>query len=109
VRGAQNLSPGELEDVLHERPAVAACAVVGAPDEQWGAAVAAVIVTHSGRQVPADELREWVPLLRKLAEEARSAYAMFNNNGRSPAPPGSEREWFAQAPVNALSLQEMLR
>jgi uncharacterized protein YecE (DUF72 family) len=56
-----------------------------------------------------DELREWVPLLRKLAEEARSAYAMFNNNGRSPAPPGAEREWFAQAPVNALSLQEMLR
>jgi acyl-CoA synthetase (AMP-forming)/AMP-acid ligase II len=60
VRGAENLSPGEIEDVLHEHPAVADCAVVGVPDEQWGEAVAAVIVTHCGRQVPADELREWV-------------------------------------------------
>jgi uncharacterized protein YecE (DUF72 family) len=55
-----------------------------------------------------EELREWVPPLRKLAEEARSAYAMFNNNGRSASAPGSEREWFAQAPVNALSLKELL-
>jgi uncharacterized protein YecE (DUF72 family) len=55
-----------------------------------------------------EELRDWVPPLRKLAEEARSAYAMFNNNGRSASAPGSEREWFAQAPVNALSLKELL-
>jgi uncharacterized protein YecE (DUF72 family) len=55
-----------------------------------------------------EELREWAPDLRRLAEEARSAYAMFNNNGRSPSPPGAEREWFAQAPVNALSLQAEL-
>jgi uncharacterized protein YecE (DUF72 family) len=55
-----------------------------------------------------EELREWVPVLGKLAEEAHTAYAMFNNNGRSPAQPGAEREWFAQAPVNALSLKELL-
>jgi acyl-CoA synthetase (AMP-forming)/AMP-acid ligase II len=60
VRGAENLSPGEIEDVLHEHPAVADCAVVGIPDEQWGEAVAAMIVPHTGRQVPAEELREWV-------------------------------------------------
>jgi hypothetical protein len=34
---------------------------------------------------------------------------MFNNNGRSPSPPGhGEREWFAQAPVNALRFKELL-
>jgi long-chain acyl-CoA synthetase len=60
VRGAENLSPGEIEDVLHEHPAVADCAVVGIPDEQWGEAVAAMIVPHTGRQVSAEELREWV-------------------------------------------------
>ncbi len=60
VRGGENLSPGEIEDVLHEHPDVADCAVVGIPDEQWGEAVAAMIVPHSGRQVPAEELREWV-------------------------------------------------
>jgi uncharacterized protein YecE (DUF72 family) len=55
-----------------------------------------------------DELQEWAPVLEKLADEAREAYAMFNNNGRSPAQAGAEREWFAQAPVNALSLKELL-
>jgi uncharacterized protein YecE (DUF72 family) len=55
-----------------------------------------------------DELQEWAPVLEKLADEAREAYAMFNNNGRSPAQVGADREWFAQAPVNALSLTELL-
>ena len=55
-----------------------------------------------------DELQEWAPVLAKLADGAREAYAMFNNNGRSPAQVGADREWFAQAPVNALSLTELL-
>jgi uncharacterized protein YecE (DUF72 family) len=56
-----------------------------------------------------DELAEWVPPLHELAEGAEQAYAMFNNNGRSPAPPGWDgREFVAQAPVNALRMQELL-
>ena len=58
---------------------------------------------------PDEELREWVGPIRELAEEARQAYAMFNNNGRSPAPPGvGERDWIAQAPVNAQTFKVML-
>jgi acyl-CoA synthetase (AMP-forming)/AMP-acid ligase II len=60
VRGGENLSPGEIEDVLHEHPAVADCAVVGVPDEQWGEAVAAVIVPRAGRRVDPQELRDFV-------------------------------------------------
>jgi uncharacterized protein YecE (DUF72 family) len=56
-----------------------------------------------------DELREWARLASELAGEAKQAFAMFNNNGRSPAPPGlGERGWIAQAPVNALRFQEIL-
>jgi uncharacterized protein YecE (DUF72 family) len=55
-----------------------------------------------------DELREWTGPIRELAGDAKQAYAMFNNNGRSPAPPGSERDSIAQAPVNALRFQELL-
>jgi acyl-CoA synthetase (AMP-forming)/AMP-acid ligase II len=60
VRGGENLSPGEIEDVLHEHPGVADCAVVGVPDEQWGETVAAVIVTRAGVLPTPEELREWV-------------------------------------------------
>jgi acyl-CoA synthetase (AMP-forming)/AMP-acid ligase II len=60
VRGGENLSPGEIEEVLLVHPAVADCAVVGVADEQWGEAVAAVIVLHVGRAASADELRDWV-------------------------------------------------
>ena len=56
-----------------------------------------------------EELREWVGPIRELAGEAEQAFAMFNNNGRSPTPPGfGEREWIAQAPVNAARFQELL-
>ena len=56
-----------------------------------------------------EELREWVDLVREVAEPAKEAYAMFNNNGRSPAPPGlGERDEIAQAPVNALTFKELL-
>lgn len=58
VRGGENLSPGEIEDVLHEHAAVADCAVVGVPDEQWGEAVAAAIVLKG--EVTAEELQAWV-------------------------------------------------
>jgi uncharacterized protein YecE (DUF72 family) len=58
-----------------------------------------------------EELAEWVEPLEELAEGAENAYAMFNNNGRSPAPPGlgtDGRESVAQAPLNALTLKELL-
>jgi len=60
VRGAENMSPGEIEDVLLEHPAVADAAVVGIPDEQWGEAVVAAVVLKSGKAASAEELQQWV-------------------------------------------------
>ncbi len=60
VRGGENMSPGEIEDVLLEHESVADCAVVGVPSEQWGEAVAAVVVTKPGKAASVDELRAWV-------------------------------------------------
>lgn len=44
VRGGENISPGEIEDVLRTHPAVADVAVLGLPCDVWGEKVAAAVV-----------------------------------------------------------------
>jgi acyl-CoA synthetase (AMP-forming)/AMP-acid ligase II len=60
VRGAENLSPGEIEETLMAHPAVVDACVVGVPDTEWGEAVAAAVVLGPGGEVTADELKDWV-------------------------------------------------
>jgi len=59
VRGGENMSPGEIEDVLREHPGVADVAVLGLPDNEWGEKVAAVVVAKDAPPA-ADELAAWV-------------------------------------------------
>jgi acyl-CoA synthetase (AMP-forming)/AMP-acid ligase II len=60
VRGGENMSPGEIEDVLLTHEAVLDAAVVGVPDEQWGEAVAAVVVLSDRAAPSKGELQQWV-------------------------------------------------
>lgn len=50
VRGGENISPGEIEDILLEDSDVKDVCVVAVPDDTWGEAVAAAIVTHTNLQ-----------------------------------------------------------
>jgi acyl-CoA synthetase (AMP-forming)/AMP-acid ligase II len=60
VRGAENLSPGEIEDALLSHPAVAEVAVVGVPHDEWGETVAAAVVLEDDAEVSEDDLKQWV-------------------------------------------------
>lgn len=68
VRGGENISPGEIEDVLRTHPNVRDVAVFGLPDDQWGERVAAVVVTKDGTQ---DEA-ELVALVRGKLRSTRT-------------------------------------
>ena len=59
VRGGENISPGEIEDVLRRHPQVQDVAVFGLPDDQWGEKVAAVIVP-AGETPSTEALSTWV-------------------------------------------------
>jgi acyl-CoA synthetase (AMP-forming)/AMP-acid ligase II len=60
VRGAENMSPGEIEDVLLLHPAVDEAAVTGVPDDEWGETVAAAVVLKEGAAADEAELQQWV-------------------------------------------------
>lgn len=58
VTGGENVFSAEVENALSSHPAVAACAVIGVPDPEWGERVHAVVVATPGATASAEELRE---------------------------------------------------
>ncbi|MBN9096520.1 MAG: AMP-binding protein [Pseudonocardia sp.] len=56
ITGGFNVYPREVETVLSAHPSVEQCAVYGEPDERWGEAVIAAVVTRAGREADADLL-----------------------------------------------------
>jgi acyl-CoA synthetase (AMP-forming)/AMP-acid ligase II len=57
ITGGYNVYPREVEDALAAHPAVAECAVVGAPDPTWVEAVTAFVVPRPGATATPEELR----------------------------------------------------
>ncbi|RJO73565.1 long-chain-fatty-acid--CoA ligase [Nocardia panacis] len=57
ITGGENVYSIEVENALAKHPAVAACAVIGLPDDRWGERVHAVVVPKSGVRVEIEELR----------------------------------------------------
>jgi long-chain acyl-CoA synthetase len=58
IRGGYNVYPREIEEVIHEHPAVAEVAVVGMPHPDLGEEVGAAIVLKPGATATVDELRD---------------------------------------------------
>jgi acyl-CoA synthetase (AMP-forming)/AMP-acid ligase II len=61
IRGGENISPAEVEDVLLEHPAVREAAVLGVPDDEWGELLVAVVVpADSTAGADPQQLRDFV-------------------------------------------------
>lgn len=57
ISGGENVFSAAVEYELNKHEAVAASAVIGIPDDEWGEAVHAVVVLHPGAIAEADDLR----------------------------------------------------
>ncbi len=56
IRGGENISPGEIEDVLEGHPKIDEAAVIGVPDPDWGEVVKAVAVLARGAEATPEEV-----------------------------------------------------
>ena len=59
IRGGENISPEEVESVLHSHPKVEEAAVIAVPDPEWGQEPRAVIVLKKGETATTEEMMEF--------------------------------------------------
>ena len=59
IKGGENISPREIEEVIVTHPKVCEAAVVGIKDHIYGEDIKAFVVLKAGEQTTADELKEY--------------------------------------------------
>lgn len=60
ISGGENISSIEVERAIAAHPAVLECAVVSAPDAQWGEVPAAFVVLKSGHELSEEQLCDFL-------------------------------------------------
>ena len=57
IRGGENISPTEMEDILYTYPKIAQVSVVAIPDERLGEKTCACILPKSGEKITQEEIK----------------------------------------------------
>ncbi len=58
IRGGENISPEEVENIIGSHPAIEEVAVIGIPDDEWGQQPVAVVVLKQGVKATPAEIIE---------------------------------------------------
>lgn len=75
IRGGENISPEEVENVLYAHPAIEEAAVISVPSEEWGQEPRAIIVLKEGKTATADDVMEFCR--QRLASFKRPRSVVF--------------------------------
>lgn len=84
ISGGINIYPREIEEVLHQHPAVLEAAVIGVPDEHWGERLRAFVVWRDGMHADAAALEAHCRAVLagyKVPREFRVLPALPRNTG----------------------------
>ena len=83
IRGGENISPGEIEQILEAHPSIAEAAVIGVPDVEWGEVVKALMIRSAGMEPPTEaELTTYVKT-RLASYKAPSLYEWVDDFPRN--------------------------
>jgi long-chain acyl-CoA synthetase len=103
IRGGSNVSPQEVEAVLHEHPSVAEVAVVGRPHPIWGETVVAHVVLQPAQQLEESELIAFAR--ERLAEYKLPETVVFRSDlPKSPTGKIQRRELRGEQQAQATGL-----
>ena len=75
IRGGENISPREVEEVLLSNPKIAEAAVIGVANEEWGQEPRAIVVLEENETTTAEEIIEYSR--SKLASFKRPRSVIF--------------------------------
>ncbi len=75
IRGGENISPEEVENVLYSHPKIEEAAVIGIPDPEWGQEPKAVVVLQKGEKATPEEIIEFCR--QRLSSFKRPRYVAF--------------------------------
>jgi fatty-acyl-CoA synthase len=60
ISGGENVFPREIEDLLHQHPAVLEAAAVGVADDQFGQRLSVFLVVRDGAELSEEDVKEYV-------------------------------------------------
>ncbi len=81
ITGGENIFPVEVEDFLHEHPAIGDAAVIGLPDERLGEIVCAVIQVKPGKTLTEEDVFKFCEALPRYK---RPRKVIFGEVPRNP-------------------------
>lgn len=103
IRGGENLPVMEIENILYAHPAIAACAVVGYPDERLGERACAFVILKPGTSFDFAEMVRWFESKQTARQYIPERLEIVENMPTTPSGKIQKfklREW-AKERVNA--------
>ncbi|MBB3665595.1 acyl-CoA synthetase (AMP-forming)/AMP-acid ligase II [Prauserella sediminis] len=85
IRGGENISSKEVEDILATHPRVRHVSVVAAPDPHYGEAVAAFVVLSDGAELDLDEVRALFARSGVAPQKAPTRLEVVDDLPRAPS------------------------